>query len=74
MSPVMRRRTILLAAGLLAYLTGASVRAYLSCLDGLRVGGGDVSFSVFNVVRHPRVAFNQPILTAQYLVGPVCND
>jgi hypothetical protein len=74
MSQVMRRRTILLAAGLLAYLNGASVRAYLSCTDELRGDCDGTSFRAFNLAPHPRVAFNHPTLTAQHLVAPVRND
>ena len=74
MSQVMRRRTILLAAGLLAYLNGASVRAYPGCAGELCGDCGDAGSRVVNVILHPRVAFNHPILTAQHLVAPVRND
>ena len=75
MSQVMRRRTILLAAGLTAYFIGASVNAYLRCNEGRLCGGcGDVNWRVVTIVQHPRVTFNHPLLTAQYLVAPVCND
>jgi hypothetical protein len=74
MSQVMRRRTILLAAGLPAYLNGASVRAYLSCTDELCNDCDDVGWRVVTIIQHPRAAFNHPILTAQYLVASVRND
>jgi hypothetical protein len=71
----MRRRTILLAAGLLAYFFGASVRACLRCHDGTLCGaGGDVGYRVVTIVEHPRAVFNHPLLAIEYLVDPVCND
>ncbi len=71
----MRRRTFFLAAGLLAYFFGASVRAYLRCHDQTLCGScGDAGYRVVAVVRHPRVVFNHPLLAIEYLVRPVCND
>jgi hypothetical protein len=71
----MRRRTLLLAAGLSAYFVGASVRAYLRCHDGTLCGiCGDVGYRVVTIVQNPRAVLNHPLPAIEYLVAPVCND
>jgi hypothetical protein len=71
----MRRRTFLLAAGLLAYFIGASVNAYLRCGPNQLCGDcGDVGYRIVGIVQHPRAVFNHPLLAVEYLVAPVCND
>ncbi|MCA1619419.1 MAG: hypothetical protein LC795_08950 [Acidobacteria bacterium] len=64
----MRRRTLLLAAGLLAYFIGATVRVYLrpdagSCSDR------ETGCRILVVVQHPRAALRNPLLAVKYLVA-----
>ena len=68
----MRRRTLLLAAGLLAYFIGAAVRVYLSPdeLHGCR----DAGYRVLVVARHPDAALHHPLAAVEYLVAPSCSN
>jgi hypothetical protein len=61
----MRRRTLLLTAGLLAYFIGASARAYLrypSCSDR------EFGCRAAVIAAHPRAALRQPVRVLEYLV------
>jgi hypothetical protein len=61
----MRRRTFLLAVGLLAYCAGASVRAYLRypyCSDR------ELACRAAVVAEEPHAAFLQPVGAFEYLV------
>jgi len=68
----MRRRTFLLAAGLLAYFIGATVRVYLrpegSCACT------ETGCRILAVVEHPGAALRHPFLAIEYLVAPSCNN
>ena len=68
----MRRRTLLLAAGLLAYFIGAAVRVYLSPEEphGCREAG----YRVLAVARHPRAALRHPLQAIEYLAAPSCSN
>jgi hypothetical protein len=68
----MRRRTLLLAAGLLAYYFGATARVYLRPdeLCSCREAGCHISA----VIEHPRAALRRPLTAAEYLVTPNCSD
>ena len=68
----MRRRTLLLAAGLLAYFIGATVRVYLS--PGELCSCRETGCRVLHVVEHRRAALRQPFTTIEYLVAPSCNN
>jgi hypothetical protein len=64
----MRRRLLLLSAGLLAYFVGASASAYLRypvC------GDGEVGCRIVVVAENPRVALAHPLMAIQYLIAPV---
>jgi hypothetical protein len=65
----MRRRTLLLTAGLLAYFIGATVRVYLRPvnLDELR-DFREVGDRIIAVAERPRVALAHPLLTIKFLV------
>ncbi|HJQ33968.1 MAG TPA: hypothetical protein VJ866_17440 [Pyrinomonadaceae bacterium] len=61
----MRRRTFLLAAGLLAYFIGATVRVYLrypACSDR------EFGCRAAVVAAYPRAALRQPVMALEYLV------
>ena len=61
----MRRRTLLLAAGLLAYFIGATVRVYLrypECNDR------ELACRAVVVAMYPRAALQQPVRAIEYLV------
>jgi hypothetical protein len=68
----MRRRTLLLAAGLLAYFIGATVRVYLSSdeLCSCRETGCRILY----VAEHPRAALGHPLMTIEFLVAPSCSN
>jgi hypothetical protein len=68
----MRRRTFLLAAGLLAYFIGATARVYLRpAVPGELHGFGEVGERIVAVARHPREALNHPLMAIEFLVtGP----
>jgi hypothetical protein len=68
----MRRRTLLLAAGLLAYFIGATVRVYLSP-DEL-CSCRETGCRILAVVQHPRAALRQPFTTVEFLVAPSCHN
>jgi hypothetical protein len=70
----MRRRTLLLAAGLLAYYFGATVRVYLRPEGELSSYCGGVEHRILAIVEHPRVALDHPLLAAEFLVSPNCSD
>ncbi len=60
----MRRRTLLLAAGLLAYFIGATVRAYLRypwCSDR------ELTCRAVVVAHYPHAALSQPVRALEYL-------
>jgi hypothetical protein len=62
----MRRRTLLLTAGLLAYFIGATVRVYLRP-DEL-YSTADVGYRIRAVIEHPRAALDHPLLALDFLV------
>jgi hypothetical protein len=62
----MRRRTLLLAAGLLAYYFGATVRVYLSPEE--LCSSADAGCRISAVIEHPRAALRQPLTTIDFLV------
>jgi hypothetical protein len=66
----MRRRTIFLAAGLLAYFLGATVRAYLrypECSDR------HVGCRVVILVEYRQAALRHPLKAIEYLMAPPPN-
>lgn len=63
----MRRRTLLLAAGLLAYYFGATVRVYLSPDADFRICGA-AEYRILAVVEHPREAVSHPLMAADFLL------
>ena len=67
----MRSRTLLLAAGLLAYFFGATVRAYLRYPD---CGDSDVGCRIVVVAEHRHAALLHPIETIEYLIASVRNS
>ena len=69
----MRRRTLLLAAGLLAYFIGATVRVYLRPAGEL-CSCRETGCRVLHVVEHRRAALRQPFTTIEHLVAPSCNN
>ena len=68
----MRRRTLLLAAGLLAYFIGATVRVYLRP-DG-QCSCRETGCRILVVAENPRAALQQPLKAAQFLVAPFCSN
>ena len=63
----MRRRTLLLAAGLLAYFFGATVRAYLRypyC------GDSDVGCRILVTAEYRQAALRHPLKAIEYLIAP----
>ena len=63
----MRRRIIFLAAGLLAYFFGATVKAYLRypyC------GDSDAGCRVLFVAEHRQAALLHPLKAIEYLIAP----
>ena len=69
----MRRRTLLLAAGLLAYFIGATVRVYLRP-EGELCGCRETGCRILAVVQHPRAALRQPLAAVEYLAAPSCSN
>ncbi|MDQ3747059.1 MAG: hypothetical protein M3444_22030 [Acidobacteriota bacterium] len=63
----MRRRTIFLAAGLLAYFFGATVRAYQRYPE---CGDSDVGCRILVTVEYRQVALRHPLRTIKYLIAP----
>ena len=63
----MRRRTLLLAAGLLAYFIGATVRVYLRP-DAEMCSYRETGCRILVVVQHPRAALSHPLPALKYLV------
>jgi hypothetical protein len=63
----MRRRTLLLAAGLLAYFIGATVRVYLRP-GGEMYGCDNVDHRIVAVVEHPREALRHPLLATRFIL------
>jgi hypothetical protein len=63
----MRRRTLLLTAGLLAYLFGATVRAYLNPDADLYFCTG-VEYRILFVVEHKREALRHPRRATEFLL------
>jgi hypothetical protein len=63
----MRRRTLLLAAGLLAYFIGATVRVYLRPAEELH-GFEEAGDRIIAVARHPREALRHPLLAAGFIL------
>jgi hypothetical protein len=68
----MRRRTLLLAAGFLAYFIGATVRVYLSPEE--LCDCRETGCRILAVVQHPRAALRQPLTTIIYLGAPGCSN
>ena len=68
----MRRRTLLLAAGLLAYFIGATVNVYLR--PGERCSCRETGCRILSVAENPRAALRQPLKAAQYLAAPFCSN
>lgn len=65
----MRRRTLLLAAGLLAYFAGATARVYLRPADPDELRDfSEVGDRIVAVARHPRAALEHPLLAIEFLV------
>ena len=69
----MRRRTLLLAAGLLAYFIGATVRVYLRPAEA-PCGCRETGCRVLAVAEDPRAALRRPLKAAQFLVAPFCSN
>jgi hypothetical protein len=69
----MRRRTLLLAAGLLAYFIGATVRVYLRPADEL-CSCREAGCRILAVVEHPAAALRHPLAAAEDLVAPFCSN
>ena len=69
----MRRRTLLLAAGLLAYFIGATVRVSLRPADEA-CACSEAGCRILAVVQHPRAALNHPLAAIEYLVAPFCSN
>jgi hypothetical protein len=69
----MRRRTLLLAAGLLAYFIGATVRVYLRPVDEL-CGCREAGCRILAVVEQPRAALRRPLTAIGYLIAPSCSN
>ena len=69
----MRRPTFLLAAGLLAYFIGATVRVYLRP-EGAACGCRETGCRILAVVESPRAALRRPARTVQFLVAPFCSN
>ncbi|HEY0174339.1 MAG TPA: hypothetical protein VGB98_25210 [Pyrinomonadaceae bacterium] len=68
----MRRRTLLLAAGLLAYFIGATVRVYLRPEESCSCR--ETGCRILVVAENPRAALRRPHKAAQFLVAPFCSD
>ena len=62
----MRRRTLLLTAGLVAYFIGATVRVYLSPDD--LCSCAEVGCRIRAVIEHPRAVLDHPLLAIDFLV------
>ncbi|HEV7890267.1 MAG TPA: hypothetical protein VGP08_06495 [Pyrinomonadaceae bacterium] len=69
----MRRRTLLLAAGLLAYYFGATVRVYLRSADEL-CSCREAGCRILVVADHPRASLRRPLTTTAFLVAPFCSN
>ena len=70
----MRRRTLLLAAGLLAYFFGATVRVYLRPEDRPRLCD-NAGARILAVAERPRAALRHPLMAIEFLVSPAnCTD
>jgi len=67
----MRRRTLLLAAGLLAYYFGATVRVYLRS-DASTCSYGEAGCRILAVAENPRAALSHPLTAIDFLVTGVC--
>jgi hypothetical protein len=67
----MRRRTLLLTAGLLAYFIGATVRVYVRPAnpDDLR-SFDEVGDRIVAVAANPRAALAHPLMAIEFLVWP----
>ena len=63
----MRRRTLLLAAGLLAYYFGATVRVYLRS-DAEWCSSREAGCRILVVAENPRVALSHPLPAIDFLV------
>ena len=63
----MRRRTLLLAAGLLAYFFGATVKAYLRYPD---CNDRDVGCRIVVLAEHRQAALSHPVKTIEFLIAP----
>jgi hypothetical protein len=63
----MRRRTLLLAAGLLAYFIGATVRVYLRS-DAGWCSCREAECRILAVAEHSDEAFRHPLLAAGFIL------
>ena len=63
----MRRRTIFLAAGLLAYFFGATVKAYLRYPE---CGDSDAGCRILVVAEYRQAALLHPLNAIEYLIAP----
>ena len=63
----MRRRTLLLTAGLLAYFIGATFGVYLRP-DADECRDSETGCRILVFVQHPRATLDHPLLAIKYLV------
>jgi hypothetical protein len=68
----MRRPTLLLAAGLLAYFIGATVRVYLG--PGGPCSCRETGCRIRAVAESPLAALRRPLTSVKYLAAPSCSD
>ena len=69
----MRRRTLLLAAGLLAYFFGAAVRVYLHPVKEL-CSCNELGCRALFVLEHPSESLHHPLKAAGFFLDPSCYD
>jgi hypothetical protein len=64
----MRRHKLLLAAGLLAYFFGATVKAYLRYPD---CDGRELGCRILVVAEYRQAALSHPLKAIEFLIAPV---
>jgi hypothetical protein len=69
----MRRRTLLLAAGLLAHLFGATVRVYFHPVREL-CSCTEAACRVLFILEHPSESLEHPLKAVGFFVDPSCYD
>lgn len=69
----MRRHKLLLAAGLFAYIVGASVRPYLCDSDTL-CACDNAGCRIILVAQHPRAAVLHPVKAISFVAAPVGDE